>query len=86
MQDNKIPYWVYSLGLIPTIWLALLIAPIKENSLFGIIKEFNNINFFRITWTQDSFKTIFLFSIIYIFVISHPAFRRKEKAPKTDHK
>ena len=64
MQDEKIPYWVYSLGLIPTIWLALIIAPIKNKSLFDIAKEFNNINFFKITWTENSLKYIFLFSII----------------------
>ncbi len=85
MQDNKIPYWVYSLGLIPTIWLALLIAPIKEKSLFVIIKEFNNINFFRITWTQDSFKTIFLFSIIYIFVIVIYLSTRKNYRRREEH-
>ena len=85
MQDNKIPYWVYSLGLIPTIWLALLIAPIKEKSLFEIIKEFNNINFFRITWTQDSFKTIFLFSIIYIFVIVIYLSTRKNYRRREEH-
>ena len=85
MQDNKIPYWVYSLGLIPTIWLALLIAPIKEKSLFAIIKEFNNINFFKITWTQDSFKTIFLFSIIYTFVIVICLSTRKNYRRREEH-
>ena len=85
MQDNKIPYWVYSLGLIPTIWLALLIAPIKEKSLFEIINEFNNINFIKITWTQDSFKTIFLFSIIYIFVIVIYLATRKNYRRREEH-
>ena len=85
MQDNKIPYWVYALGLIPTIWLALLIAPIKEKSLFEIIKEFNNINFFKMNWTQDSFKTIFLFSLIYVFVIVIYLSTRKNYRRREEH-
>lgn len=85
MQDNKMPYWVYSLGLIPTIWLALLIAPIKEKSLFEIVKEFNNINFFKITWTHDSFRTIFLFSIIYFFIIAIYLSTRKNYRRREEH-
>ena len=85
MQDNKMPYWVYSLGLIPTIWLALLIAPIKEKSLFEIVKEFNNINFFKITWTHDSFRTIFLFSIIYLFIIAIYLSTRKNYRRREEH-
>ncbi len=85
MQDEKIPYWVYSLGLIPTIWLALVIAPIKSKSLFDIVKEFNNINFFKITWTENSFKTIFLFSIIYIFVVVVYLTTRKNYRRREEH-
>ncbi len=85
MQDEKIPYWIYSLGLIPTIWLALVIAPIKSKSLFDIVKEFNNINFFKIRWTENSFRTIFLFSIIYIFIIVVYLSTRKNYRRREEH-
>ena len=84
MQDNKVPYWIYSLGLIPVMWLALLVAPLKGSSLFEKLSEFNNINYFSITWTENSFKTIFLFSLIYVFIIvvylsTKKNYRRREE-------
>ena len=44
MQDNKVPYWLYALGLIPVIWFALLIAPYSSQGLGKIISKFSNIN------------------------------------------
>ena len=85
MQDNKIPYWVYALGIIPTIWLALLIAPYSGSGLGKIINEFSNVNFFNITWHQNSLKTIFLFCLIYVFAIIVYLSTRKNYRRREEH-
>jgi len=84
MQDNKVPYWLYALGLIPVIWFALLIAPYSSQGLGKIISEFSNINYFKIMWTENSLKTIFLFCLIYSFIIiiyisTKKNYRRREE-------
>ena len=84
MQDNRVPYWLYALGLIPVIWFALLIAPYSSQGLGKIISEFSNINYFKITWTENSLKTIFLFCLIYSFIIiiyisTKKNYRRREE-------
>lgn len=38
-KDN---YLIYVLGIIPVIWLGVLIAPISSNGLFNIIEGFSN--------------------------------------------
>lgn len=68
-NQNKI---LYFLGIIPTIWLALLIAPSINNGLVGIITEFPNSinNPFNISWCENSIKTILIFIVIYIVIIA----------------
>ena len=85
MQDNKIPYWLYALGLIPTIWFALLIAPFSGSGLENIIKDFSNINYLNITWHENSLKTIFLFSLIYVFAIVVYLSTRKNYRRREEH-
>ena len=85
MQDNKIPYWIYALGLIPTIWFALLFAPYSGSGLGTIIKEIGNINYFKITWHENSLKTIFLFSLIYVCVIVVYLSTRKNYRRREEH-
>lgn len=67
-QSSKIMYF---LGLIPIIWIALLIAPSFSGGLPSIIKDFPNKmdNPFSISWCSDSFKVILLLIIIYILGI-----------------
>ena len=85
MQDNKNPYWIYIVGLIPIIWIALLVAPLNANSLFEIVSEINNINYFNITWTENSLKTIFLFTLIYVTIISIYLSTRKNYRRREEH-
>lgn len=54
-------------GVIPVVWLALLIAPLVSGGLTEILQglppALNDL--FHIVWTKDSFKTILLFLLAY---------------------
>ena len=67
-EQNKI---LYILGIIPTIWLALIIAPNMNNGLINIINAFTNSmnNPFNISWCENSIKAILIFLLIYILSI-----------------
>ena len=64
--DSSYPKWLYCLGLIPTIWLALLIAPSVNGGLPQIMKDFSDVigNPFHITWCDSSIKVIIIFIIL----------------------
>ena len=86
MQDRKIPKWFYLLWIIPIIWLALLVAPSISGGLPQIILDFPKVinHPFKINWCNDSLKTIFLFSAIYLLIIilylnSEKNYRRREE-------
>ena len=53
------------IGLIPVIWIALLIAPSISGGLPAIIKDFPKTmeNPFSIKWCNDSLKVIFIFLV-----------------------
>ena len=59
-QDKKYNYLLYFIGVIPVVWLALLIAPITEGGLVSIFNNFGNVfnNPFNILWSENSIKTI----------------------------
>lgn len=78
--------WLSILGIIPTIWLALLIAPYVSGGLSLIIKEFPNaINEpFNLSWCSDSVRTILIFIVAYImgisiYLSSQKNYRRREE-------
>lgn len=84
MQDNKLPFWVYGFGLILTIWLALLIAPILDKDFLDFIEGFSKLNFLSITWNNNSLRTIILFSLVYIigiiiYLSTRKNYRRREE-------
>lgn len=74
------------LGIVPIVWISLLIAPfIKEGlpSLFSKLGEIFN-NPFHIVLCKDSLKTILIFLLIYgmaigIYFSSKKNYRRKEE-------
>lgn len=68
---SKLNLILYALGLIPTVWLALLIAPALSGGLPEIIKNFGTIfeNPFRIIWCGNSLKAVLTFVFAYILVI-----------------
>lgn len=60
------------LGVIPVIWLAVLVAPSFNGGLFEIIKDFPTRleNPFHIVWDSNSIKVILIFLFIYIMFIT----------------
>ena len=66
--QNKV---LYFLGIIPAIWLALIIAPNLNNGLMSIITGFTESmnNPLNISWCENSIKSILIFLLIYIMII-----------------
>ncbi len=82
-QSSKL---IYILGLIPVIWLALLVAPSFNGGLPNIIKDFpiKMENPFFITWCSDSLKVMVLFSAIYclgigVYLSTKRNYRKREE-------
>ena len=71
MKKNKDSKIIYFLGLIPTIWLALLVAPSIDGGLPSIIRDFSSKmeNPFSIVWDKNSIKTIIIFIFGYLLAI-----------------
>ena len=67
--QNKV---LYFLGIIPTIWLALIIAPNLNNGLMSIITGFTESmnNPLNISWCENSIKSILIFLLIYIMIVA----------------
>ena len=86
-EVNQIPKWVYAIGLIPTIWLALLIAPSISGGLPQIIKDFPTImeNPFNISFCSDSIKVILIFIVMYVMAISIYLGTRKNYRRREEH-
>ena len=72
MRDAKKDEYVFlGLLLIPTIWVALLIAPYMDKGLINAIPNLNEaLNHpFQIQWTNSTLKTIGIFLIVYALAI-----------------
>ena len=87
MRDAKKDEYVFlGLLLIPTIWVALLIAPYMDKGLINAIPNLNEaLNHpFQIQWTNSTLKTIDIFLIIYVlgvgmYLSSSKNYRRTEE-------
>ena len=71
MKESKDQKILFIIGLIPVIWIALLIAPSISGGLPTIIKDFPKTmeNPFSIVFCSDSIKTILIFVVAYILGI-----------------
>ena len=72
-QDSrKIENIFLALGVIPILWIALLIAPYTNGGIINILKNLNDAisNPINIIWTNSSIKTIFIFLLIYAICVS----------------
>ena len=43
MNNNKNSNLIYMIGIVPVIWIALLIAPSIDEGLYGVVKDFSEI-------------------------------------------
>ncbi len=75
-----------ALGLLPVVWLGLLVAPAIAGGLPSIIQNLAATfeNPLRITWCEDSLKTILVFVLLYamgigVFLSSRRNTRRREE-------
>ncbi|MBQ2946916.1 MAG: type IV secretory system conjugative DNA transfer family protein [Bacilli bacterium] len=70
-EEVKTPFWFYLLGIIPVIWIGLLIAPYIDKGLFNIIKDFSEITGspFKIIICDNSLKTVIILILIYFLAI-----------------
>ena len=87
MQDKKTNYILYLIGIIPIIWIALLIAPNIDGGLFSILSNINNIfdNPFDIFLVENSKKTILIFLLIYFLSISTYEISKKNYRRNEEH-
>lgn len=70
-NDRSTDYILIGFFIIPIIWLAVLIAPYMDRGLIGALPYLSNaINHpFSFHWCKDTFKTIFIFLLIYVIGI-----------------
>ena len=85
-DEKKIARIFYILGVIPIIWISLLIAPYIDKGLINIIKNASLAfsNPFKIIFTENSIKTILIFLLIYLLGIllyesTRKNYRRREE-------
>lgn len=66
-MNGKTSLWLYLLGIIPAVWLGLLIAPAVSGGLMEIVTQFPIMmeNPLKITWCEDSLATVLVFIFAY---------------------
>jgi type IV secretion system protein VirD4 len=87
-QDNKKQLLVFAvLGLIPVVWAALLVAPAIAGGLPEILENLTAAlnDPLKITWCEDSVKTVLFFIVVYGFGIGIYLSTRKNKRPREEH-
>lgn len=86
-DTSKTTKWLCVFGVIPVMWLALLIAPYINGGITSIIKEFPQaINEpFHILWCNDSLKTILIFILTYSIGIATYLSTRKNYRRREEH-
>lgn len=85
-NDAKTNRILYIFGIIPVIWLALLIAPYIDGGLIEIIKEFPIVmeKPLSITFCANSIRVMLLFMLIYgmaiiLYESNKKNYRRREE-------
>ncbi|MCL2530730.1 MAG: type IV secretory system conjugative DNA transfer family protein [Oscillospiraceae bacterium] len=82
-SDNPKQLWlIAALGIVPVIWLALLIAPHINQGLLGIFDSFDQP--FNIIWHEDSLRVVLVLVLAYalavgMYLSSRKNYRRREE-------
>ena len=86
-KDNRIYVVLTIIGIIPVIWLALLIAPLAEGGLAKIVKELPSALKIplNIKICENSMKTVFIFSFSYLVGIGAYFSTRKNYKKGKEH-
>lgn len=58
---------LYLCGIIPVVWLGLLVAPCLKDGLPGLVRQFGSVmqNPFQIQLCEDSVKTVLTLLLVY---------------------
>ena len=77
---------LYFFGIIPVVWLGLLIAPCMDNGLVSLIQKFGTVmqNPFHIQLCEDSLKTVLILLLIYgiaigVYLSTDRNYRRRDE-------
>ena len=77
---------LYLCGIIPVVWLGLLIAPCLEDGLPGLVQQFGSVmqNPFQIQLCEDSVKTVLTLLLVYgiaigVYLSTEHNYRRREE-------
>ena len=86
-QDYNYEKYAFIIGIIPIIWVALLIAPYTSGELVNIVKNYSSIfeNPFKIEIVNNSLKTIIVLLGIYAICISLYYSQKKHFRSKEEH-
>ena len=87
ITPEKLEYGMgYLFGVIPVVWLGLLIAPCLKDGLLGLVQQFGAImqNPFRIELCEDSVKAVLVLLLAYgiaigVYLSSDHNYRRREE-------
>lgn len=86
-QDYNYEKYAFIIGIIPIIWIALLIAPYTSGELVNIVKNYSSIfeNPFKIEIVNNSLKTIIVLLGIYAIGVSLYYSQKKHFRSKEEH-
>ncbi len=77
---------LYCCGILPVVWLGLLVAPYMKDGLKGLLENFGSLmqNPFQITLCEDSLKTVLTLMLVYgvaigVYFSTDRNYRRREE-------
>ena len=83
---SKAHLTLYACGVIPVVWLALLLAPYMGGGLVGLVRYGGAAldHPFHIIWCEDSLKTVLIFMLCYglgigVYLSTDRNYRRREE-------
>ena len=84
-EEIKTPIIIYIIGFIFVIWFSLIIAPLLNNGLFGILNNYSTINPFKITLCNNTIKVVLICILIYLLIILYIKANKKNYRFKEEY-